>query len=131
MQVIVWRGPPMLKKNHVLEEKHNFMIVLHQNKLVFDSYNAYLRSTLNPIWEFVWMVPPPGKLLCPPLRVYICIIICEDDVNGSPRVNIYPGREIIDTCISCNGILYNPHKYITYTGKNIVKKNIKHCAKIV
>ena len=34
-------------KNHVFEEKHNFMTVLHQNKLVFDSYNAYLRSTLE------------------------------------------------------------------------------------
>ena len=33
--------------NYVFEEKHNFMTVLHQNKLSFNSYNADLRSTLE------------------------------------------------------------------------------------
>ena len=45
LQVIVWRGPHV--KNHVFEEKHNFITVLQQNKLAFNSYNAYLWSTLD------------------------------------------------------------------------------------
>ena len=56
-------------KNHISEEKLNFITVLHHNKLAFNSYNAYLLSTLEKndlkylnISFFDHFIPIPRKI---------------------------------------------------------------------